>query len=428
MRYWNAPELEEYILSICVQNKEARARALSELNSLRDFKDPRNRKAFSLLESRNSAGEDIDTLIAVTDWYDLGIYESDTEARRIATRCEDDYDYEPKIKELKRIGGMRKAGSDTRKLHEETQSDTTPEKIAQKAFEMAKNWITGSSKKYLSGREIEEKQATQDLGQKLIQGIPLLDNTLYKTAGQRKGTVKATIFREKHGKTREACWEVAQDLRQGYKVIYVTTEGADYEIKDNIKQVLQDEWDSYKDSLFIKSGTVDSDEIQSAIIEAVFVDGIDKVVIDYLQRMQQPNSRKLSENENTNKCCAQMTDLCVRYNLNGHYLNQASQPEKFVKGYKNVPSAHDVYGSNQVIKDASIIMVGFRPKLFEELIEQHPLGAKIKAPPGVDIETIPLNSVIMKPVLSRTRIDCLHKWIHFVDTDHGYVLHSQVML
>lgn len=428
MRYWNAPELEEYILSVCLQNKKALSIAVSELDSMRDFKDPRNRKAFGLLESRMRSNEDVDMLVVINDWVDLGIYKTEAEARRIATCSNGDYDFDPKVKELKRIGGMRKSQQDISKLNQATQEDTSPEKIAQKAFEMAKGWITGGQKKYLSGSEIEEKQKTEVLGEKLISGIPLMDSVLYETTGQLKSTIKATVFREKHGKTRHACWEVAQDLRQGTKVLYITLEGADYEIKDNIKDVLRDEWDSVADNIFIKSGSVDSDEIQSAIIEAVFVDNIDKVVIDYLQRMKHPDSRRLGENENTNRCCSAITDLCVRYNLNGHYLAQARQPERSISGYGNVPKVHDVYGSNQIIKDASIIMVGFRPKLFEELIIENSMSAKVKAPDGIEQEYLPINSVLMKPVLCRKKITCLHKWVHFVDTDNGYTLHRQEML
>lgn len=428
MRYWNAPELEEYILSVCVQNKKALSIATTELDSMRDFKDPKNRKAFGVLENRFRSGEDVDLLVTLNDWVDLGIFQNDTEARRVATCSNGDYDFYPKVKELKRIGGMRKAQQDIIKLNKETNNDTDPEKIAQKAFEMAKNWITGSQKKYLSGTEIEEKQKNQVVGEKLISGVPLLDYVLYESTGQLKSTIKATIFREKHGKTRHACWEVAQDLRQGTKVLYVTLEGADYEIKDNIKDILQDEWQGVSNNIFIKSGTVDSDEIQSAIIEAVFVDDIDKIVIDYLQRMKHPDSRKISENENTNRCCSAITDLCVRYDLNAHYLAQARQPERSIHGYGNVPKVHDVYGSNQIIKDASIIMVGFRPKLFEELIVESGLSVRVKAPDGLDQHDLPINSVLLKPVLCRKKISCLHKWVHFVDTDNGYTLHRQEML
>lgn len=428
MRYWNAPQLEEYILSVCVQNKKALSIATSELNSMRDFKEPQNRKAFGILENRFRSGEDVDLLVIINDWVDLGVFQNETEARRVATCANGDYEFEPKIKELKRIGGMRKAQQDIVKLNKDTQENTDPEKIAQKAFEMAKNWITGSQKKYHSGAEIEQRQKNQVVGEKLISGIPLLDSVLYESTGQLKSTIKATIFREKHGKTRHACWEVAQDLRQGTKVLYITLEGADYEIKDNIKDVLQDEWDPVSNNIFIKSGTVDSDEIASAIIEAVFVDDIDKVVIDYLQRMKHPDSRKISENENTNRCCSTITDLCVRYDLNAHYLAQARQPERSIHGYGNVPKVHDVYGSNQIIKDASIIMVGFRPKLLEELVIQTPLSTKVKAPDGINESELPVNSVLLKPVLCRKKISCLHKWVHFVDTDFGYKLHKQDML
>lgn len=427
-RYWNAIEVEEYIISVSVHNKEALAVAMSHLDAVRDFKDPKNQKAFSLLESRFANGENVDEVIAINEWTDLGIYENAHEARRIATCANGDFEYQPKIQQLRRAGGVRKAQMDLQDLYKLTQQDTTPEKLAQVAMKMANTWIAGTTKKYLSAEEVEEKELLEHTGEKLKSGIPILDDVLYKLAGQRKGTVKATILREKHGKTRHACWEVAQDLRQGYKVLYVTLEGSSVDIKDNVKEVLQDEWAKLKQNLFIKDGTVDADEIQTAILEAVFVEKIDKVVIDYLQLMQQPDSRNLSENENTNRCCQQITQLAVRYNFNLHYLAQARQPDRTNRGYSNVPRVHDVYGSNQLIKDASIILVGFRPKLLEELVETTPMGTHIKAPPGADIQTGPINSVFIKPVLSRKKINCLHRWLHFIDSDEGFKLHRQEMV
>lgn len=427
-RYWNAAETEEYVLSIVLQNKEALAIAMSQLDSRRDFNDPRNQRAFSLLEGRHTAGESIDSTIIIDEWTDTGIYTSITEARRIANSAKGDFDYEPKISLLRRAGGIRKAKADIEQLFHATKEDTTPEKLAEKAMTFATSWVTGNSRKYLTASEVEEKELSDLTGEKLYSGIPLLDDVLYKTAGQRKGTVKATILREKHGKTRQACWEVAQDLRQGHKVLYVSLEGTASDIKDNVKQVLQDEWNQHKDNLLLVDGTVDADDIQSAIIEAVFVDKIDKVVVDYLQLMQQPYSRKLSENENTNRCCQQMTQLAVRYNLNLHLLAQARQPDRSVRGYQNVPKVHDVYGSNQLIKDASIILVGFRPKLYEELIIDGSLGKRVTAPPGLKLKVAPINSVFLKPVLCRKKINCLHMWAHFIDTDEGLKLQSQEML
>lgn len=427
-RFWNALELEEYVISIVLYNQKALARAMSELDSRRDFKDPKLQKAFAVIEGRYEAQEDVDVLVLVNEWVDMAIFSNEHEAKRIATKSEGDHDYEPKIKELRRSGGMRKAQSDIQTLFKASKEDTDPETLAQKAYEAANSWITGSTRKYLTAEEVEEQELNQKVGEKLLSGIPLLDNVLYKNAGQRKGTVKATIFREKHGKTRHACWEVAQDLRQGHKVLYVTLEGSNVDIKDNIKQVLQDEWSELKGSLLQKDGTVDADEIQATILEAVFAEDIDKVVIDYLQLMKQPKSRMISENENTNRCCQQITQMCVKHNLNMHYLSQARQADKMQNGYGNVPTVYDAYGSNQIIKDASIILVGFRPKLFETLVTKNSLGARVKAPEGTRLEYAPINSVFLKPILSRKKIDCLHMWAHFVDTDQGYKLQSQELL
>lgn len=427
-RFWNAESLEMYVLSVVLHNKTALAKAMSELHSMRDFKDPKHQKAFSVLEARYQAGENIDPVIAVDVWTDMGIYASQAVSKQVASAFENDTDYEPKIKELHKIGGVRQARKDISKLNEETKKDVTPEHLSQMAFDMAVKWNSGTSKKYYNGAEIEELEKTENLGEHLRMGIPLLDDKIYRFAGQQKGTVKATIFREKHGKTRHACWEAAQDLRQGRKVLYCTLEGSKSDIKNNVKEVLQHEWDSLKYNFLVRDGAVNADELQATIIEAVFSDEIEKVVIDYLHIMEHSSRKYLGDNENSNRCCQQMTQLAVKYDLNMHILNQARQSDKTAKGYKNTPQVYDCYGSNQLIKDASIILVGIRPKNFEELLTESsvpPYQTRVKDPNGNEA---PINSVFVKPILSRKKLEYQHRWIHFTDSDEGLKIYRQELL
>jgi len=75
-----------------------------------------------------------------------------------------------------------------------------------------------------------------------------------------------------------------------------------------------------------------------------------------------------------------------------------------------------------------MIMVGFRPKNFEELVTQPNMpgaGPKVKDPEGNDA---PMSSVFVKPALSRKRLDYQHRWIHFVDSNYGLKLHSQNLI
>lgn len=396
---------------------------MSGLSSQRDFTGS-NQKAFAVIESEYQHEGKIDPLVVSGKWVSMGIFDKST-ARFIFNAYDGDVDFEPKMKELSKHGVFRKAQRDVLKINELIKSNTTPEKLTAKAMELVSKWNLGGSKKYQTAREVEEMEKNFIVGQKLNQGIPLLDNKIYATAGQNKGTVKATIFREKHGKTRHASWEVAQDIRMGTKVLYITLEGQSKDIKNNVKDVLQHEWNTYKDNLFFRDATTDVDEICSSIIEWVFVNNGDKVVIDHMQRIKHPNYRKMNDNENGNECCMLLTNMAVKFDLNMHLINQARQPEGYSKGYGTVPKPYDCYGSNQLIKDASLIMVGFRPNTDEDLIVQNPLGKRVKNPDGHDA---PFHSVFLKPILCRKKMPYLHQWMHFIDTDEGYKLHSQELL
>jgi hypothetical protein len=400
---------------------------MNSLVGVRDFKKDRNRQAFAVIEMRYEKGKSLDPTVVIDAWIDMGVYDP-SEAKIVASAWEGDTDFQPKIDELAELGGKRKAKKDIEELFDDAGSNMDTEALANKARELAQSWLTGTKKKYMTAQEVEEAVKNQRIGEKLEQGIPLLDNVLYKHAGQHKGTVKATILREKHGKTRHACWETAQDLRQGNKVLYVTLEGTANDIIGNIKQVLQYEWDDHKDNLFLKDGTRSANQIEGAILDAVFNEDIDKVVIDYLHIMNHEDAKYLSENENSNKCCQRMTELAVKHDFNLHILNQARQADKQKTGYGNVPKVYDCYGSNQLIKDASIILVGIRPRNFDELITKTqvpPFKTRVKDPDG---NTAPLNSVFIKPILGRKKLECQHQWLHLVDSDNGLQIYNNELI
>lgn len=427
-RFWNLPDLEQYVLSVSLHNRQALAKAMSNLVSARDFKDVKNRKAFGVLEARYEAGAELDPVVIVDTWKDLGIY-SAAEARAVASAWEGDPDFEPKISELQKAGGMRQAKKDIAKLNELTGQDTTPEQLSQKAFDMAVRWNIGHAKKYYTAAEVERMEKEQQVGEKLSLGIPLLDESIYRNAGLCKGTVKGKIFRSKHGKTRQQCWEVAQHLRQGRTVLYFTLEGQNADIAGNVRENLQSEWDRHKERLLLRDATVDLDSIRGAIIEAAFAEEVDVVVVDYLQEMTLNVGRWIDENTRYNECVRELTRLAVRYDFLLDLLSQVTTEDRSKSGWGNVPAPHDAYGSKQIIKAASLLLVGFRPNQYPELVKKDPIpGSDNLSAKDMDGQTIPYSSVFMKPVRSRKKIGCLHRYVHFVDTDSGYKLHSHKLI
>jgi len=424
-RYLDAKNTEEYVLSVCLHNDHALAKAMNTLQSLRDFKIGNNSKAFGILQNKYQSGKDIDPTVICDSWIDLGIY-TEAEAKSIVGKWQGDTDYEPKINELARLGGKRKAKKDIVKLNEFANTDSDPEEIARKAFEFATSWNVGAVKKYKTAFEVHNEKDNR--GEFLHLGVPLLDDYIYRHAGLHKGTVKSSIFRSKHGKTRSSCWEVAQHLRQGRTVMYFTLEGQNNDILGNVKQILKDEWREYGDHFLLVDNAFDIDSIESAFIEAEFTQGVDVVIIDYLQEVQLNIGRWVGDNERITETCRRLTQICTKYDVLMNLLSQVTTTEKGKKGYAHVPEVHDAYGSKQIIKASSMIIVGFRPKNFDELISQPNIpGAKprVKDPEGRDA---PMSSVFIKPALSRKKLEYQHRWLHFIDSSDGLKLHSQNLI
>lgn len=424
-RYLDAKNTEEYVLSVCLHNKQALAKAMNNLQALRDFKIGNNSKAFGIIQSRYQSGEDIDPIVICDAWIDLGIF-SEPEAKAILGRWEGDTRFDPKINELARIGGIRKAKKDIVKLNELANKDTDPEILSQKAFDCAVSWNKGATKKYKTAFEVDAEKDNR--GDFLRLGIPLFDEHIYKNAGLFKGTVKSSIFRSKHGKTRSSCWEVAQHLWQGRTVIYFTLEGQNNNILDNVKQIMKNEWKEYGDHFLLVDDAFDIDSIESSFMEAEFTQGVDVVVIDYLQEVQVNVGRWIGDNERITETCRRLTQLSVKYDVLMNLLSQVTTTEKGKRGYGHVPEVHDAYGSKQIVKASSMIMVGFRPKNFKELITDPQIpgaGPKVKDPNGHDA---PMSSVFIKPALSRKKLQYQHRWVHFIDTDDGLILHSQNLI
>src|SRR5680860_375274 len=152
-RYLDAKNTEQYVLSVCLHSKEALAKAMNTLSNLRDFKIGTNSKAFGIIQNRFQAGKDIDPVVICDTWIDLGIY-SEAEANHIRNAWDHDTKFDPKINELAKLGGIRKAKKDISTLNDEANKDTHPEQLAKMAMDCAIGWNKGSEKKYKTAFEV----------------------------------------------------------------------------------------------------------------------------------------------------------------------------------------------------------------------------------------------------------------------------------
>lgn len=414
-------KLQDYVLSKMCNDSKPAVWGLTRLNA--SHFDQQGKIYYSIIKS----------LYKIYGSVDLHTFVSQSVAQRLnESKSNDLYQYsnghtdewENVFKEFKQESIKRNIRSDFQNLIESTNDGSSVSEIASKTTSKAVNWISDTEKRYYTGEEIDN--LTDEYGAPIKTGYPLYDDMIYLHGGNRKGQMKGVICREKHGKTRSECWEVAQNIRQGNKVLYITMEGVKKDITGNIKQVLQSEWDQYKNNFLGVDGIVGIDEIESVILEAVLIEQVDKVVIDYIQLVIADGN---SENERINNATERLRHLMVKYNFHLSLLSQARKESTYTSvpkdangnalvpnGWKHAPDVNDAYGSMSLIKAASIIFVGFRPNLYDENVEHNQMGAKVINP---EWNQDPLHSFYLKTTRTRYKPEYLHQWWRFTDTDNG---------
>lgn len=414
---------EHYVLSAMCQYDEACVYGITKLKSYHFTGE--NKKIYSLIKVLYQSQKKIDYHVFITQLKAYGIPESDSGL--IFMYCTDfESDWKPVFDELKKLRVYDKIRDDVQ-IIDELRSNLEPvEKISSKTSSMASDWITETEKRYHSGKDIDEEK--QEFGKPILTGYDIYDNVIYGKGGNRCGEMKGVICRYKHGKTRSECWEVAQNIRMGHKVLYITVEGRRQKIRDNVKQVLKHEWEDYRENLFVVDGVIGMDELESIIIESVLVDGVEKVVADYIQELL-PDDKFTGENEKINKTTSRLGNLMVRYDFHCVALSQVKKEAQWntipkdadgnqlmPNGYKHVPTTNDVYGSDALNKWASIVQIGFRPNQYEELSKASPMGKKIVDP---DFNDNSYHSFFMKTAINREDSDNLHRWWYFIDSNEG---------
>ena len=416
-------DIEIYTISAMCHYPDAAVKAIVELNP--DHFTGYKRKGFVIAKGLFQINRSVDMPVFVSQCQGQGVpQEKATEMYNYAAGHTSEWG--SVFDELKRMAAYRRIDKDLQEIHKARDLQESPEQIATKTTKAAAEWIMQAEKRYMSGKEIDESD--EQFGEPVLTGVPLYDEQVYKYGGNRKGQMKGVILRQKHGKTRGETWECAQNLRMGHNVLYITLEGTKKDITGNFKQVLQHEWKKYRKNIFVVDGMRDMSQIEAAIIEAVLVDQVDKVVIDYIQLVR-PNERYSGENEMINKSTESIRHLMVKYNFHCSLLSQARKSSvnagvpkdangnpMMPSGWKHVPRFDDAYGSQALLNAASIILVGFRPGQYEENKKTTGLSS---AAIGPNEEEVSIHSLFYETALNRYKPEFLHQWWKFIDTDEG---------
>jgi hypothetical protein len=418
-----AVDIEIYSISAMCHYPEAATKAIIELSP--EHFTGYKRKGFVIAKGLFQMNRSVDMPVFISQCQGQGIDSAKaTEMYNYAAGHTSEWGavYE----ELKLNSTYREIDKDLSEIHKLRNQNEAPENIAAHTTKAATKWITKSKKRYLSGKEIDETQ--EEFGEPVLTGVPMYDKQIYKHGGNLKGQMKGVILRQKHGKTRSEVWECAQNLRMGNKLLYVTLEGTKKDITGNFKQVLQDQWTKFRGNLFVVDGIRDLNEIEAAITEAVLVDQVDKVVIDYIQLVR-PSERYSGENEMINISTEAIRHLMVKYNFHCSLLSQARKSSAHAtvpkdadgnntmpSGWKHAPRIDDAYGSQALLNAASIIFIGFRPGQYQENKKTTGLSTVAIGPYHNDVS---VHSLFFEVALNRYKPEFLHKWWNFIDTDEG---------
>ena len=111
-------------------------------------------------------------------------------------------------------------------------------------------------------------------------------------------------------------------------------------------------------------------------------------------QLVEPSEKFSGENEKINIATERFRQMMIRHNFNCVVLNQSKKrienfhtkgrrwQELGSKGYRYVPDVYDAYGSNALVRACALIMIGFRPNQYEELVRQEILSPKVLNPFG----------------------------------------------
>lgn len=415
-------KLETYVISKMCHSREAAVWGLTKLNP--SHFTGGGRKYYSIIKSlyKLYGGVDLHTFVSQSAAQRI----EESHANEIFQYAQGQTDeWENVFKEFKQESIKRNIKKDLQLLLDVASNGCSVSEIASKATSKAVNWISDTEKRYYSGQEIDEME--DQYGDPILTGYPIYDDQIYKYGGNLRGQMKGVLLRQKHGKTRSACWEVAQNIRMGHKVLYLTLESTKTKIKNNIKQILKSDWDKFKNNLFVVDGYRMLDDLSSITLEAVLIDNIEKVVIDYAQLMI-PNVKYSGENEKINICIQEFRHLMVKHNFHCVVLSQARKNNNhsvtkdfngdplLPKGWRYVPKPEDAYGSQELINACTMMEVGFRPSAYEENIVESGLSKRVLNPLKQEDSFF---SLYLQIALTRDNPEFLHQWWRFTDSNDG---------
>lgn len=290
--------------------------------------------------------------------------------------------------------------------------DVTTEDLMLMVDKLSQQTDDASDVTALTPTEIFIREKNNPIKEKLITNVKTIDNTLYEHVGLHRGDINVVLADSGHGKTQFCSFLSVKLLQAGYKGLWFQME--DYDV-NTASQIAANTVD-YCDNMFIVDSIDDIDEIKRACRKIKQENGLDFVVIDYVQEVYAKgrfNSRTLELNYVTKI----LKQIAKELNVVLLVPSQVTINDHIRNGWQLEPRYKDAQWA-QVIKNVAHCMTSiFRPSMIPSLVTFDGVTKKVRG--WRESDTFTYNSVFAKVVKSRRGI-ISHQRIHLEHvTDKG---------
>ena len=247
----------------------------------------------------------------------------------------------------------------------------------------------------LTPSEIFSREAKKERKEQLKTGVSRIDDGLYQKVGLHRGDINVVLADSGHGKTQWCQYIVSLLAMQGHKGLWFQME--DYDV--NTALSLYAKAREHADNVRIVDTVDDIEDIRRQCFGQSYSQGLDFVVIDYIQEVYAQgkyDSRTLEINEITRV----LKDIAKKLNVLVLVPSQVTISSYNRSGWQLEPKYSDAQWA-QVIKNVAHCMTSvFRPNMVEQLVVTDSFG-EMKVKGFVKDTYYPYNSVFAKLVKSR---------------------------
>ena len=311
-----------------------------------------------------------------------------------ALTCAEDID--TFIRLLKDRSTRRTLEKDWRTLETLVKDENQPLSSVSSVIRKMEERINGTQdRSALTPSEIFRRESEKPKKEQLLTGVSRIDQGLYKDVGLHRGDINVILADSGHGKTQWSQYIAGLLAKRDYKGMWFQME--DYDV--NTALALYTHAREKADNIKVCDTIDDIEDIRRQSFGAHYTDGLDFIVIDYIQEVYAQgryDSRTLEINEITRV----LKDIAKKLNVVVIVASQVTISSYNRSGWQLEPKYSDAQWA-QVIKNVAHCMTSvFRPNMVESLILQNSLG-EMRVKGFASDTSYPYNSVFVKLVKTR---------------------------